>query len=263
MKTLIVLISSVLALSSIAETDAETRAANKKRFEEVYTKKLGGRLLAPGSLKGTIGFVDRSSGIDHLEINKMISTVSKEMKYNYKVQKQEAKGGLPSQDDVRAVGCDVAIFIVSDAHLPPMLVAPEERWSLVNVEKLRKGLKEDVVGKRLLGARCRGELMRAFALVCGNGTSQYPNNVLDAITVEGLDETDPDVLVFDMYQRCKQHLERLGITPKKLVTYSAACQQGWAPEPTNDVQRAIWNKVHSTPDKPIKIQFDPKRDAGK
>ena len=37
-------------------------------------------------------------------------------------------------------------------------------------------------------------------------------------------------------------------------------QQGWAPAPTNEVQQAIWDKVHQIPDKPITIEFDPKTD---
>ena len=45
----------------------------------------------------------------------------------------------------------------------------------------------------------------------------------------------------------------------KIGTYRQACQEGWAPAPKNDEQKAIWNQVHAIPDKPIKIEFDPKR----
>ena len=31
----------------------------------------------------------------------------------------------------------------------------------------------------------------------------------------------------------------------RYVTYRQACIEGWAPAPTNDVQKAIWEKVHS------------------
>ena len=47
---------------------------------------------------------------------------------------------------------------------------------------------------------------------------------------------------------------------KRSVPYSRACREGWAPPPTNDVQRTIWKQVHAVPDKPIKIEFDPKKD---
>ena len=51
-----------------------------------------------------------------------------------------------------------------------------------------------------------------------------------------------------------------GIPPIRSDTYKLACQEGWVPEPTNDVQRTIWKQVHSIPDKPITIEFDPKKD---
>ena len=44
------------------------------------------------------------------------------------------------------------------------------------------------------------------------------------------------------------------------IPYRQACKEGRAPVPTNDVQRAIWNKVHQIPDSPLVIEFDPKRD---
>ncbi len=51
-----------------------------------------------------------------------------------------------------------------------------------------------------------------------------------------------------------------GIEPLKVASYMRACQEGWAPAPTNDIQKAIWNEVYKIPDKPITINFDPKKD---
>ena len=36
-----------------------------------------------------------------------------------------------------------------------------------------------------------------------------------------------------------------GIGLVRLATYRTACIEGWAPPPTNDVQRTIWERVHS------------------
>ena len=58
-------------------------------------------------------------------------------------------------------------------------------------------------------------------------------------------------------------LERLlptyGLMPWKQTTYKKACQEGWAPAPTNEYQKAIWDKIHSVPANPMKIEFDPKK----
>ena len=53
---------------------------------------------------------------------------------------------------------------------------------------------------------------------------------------------------------------KLGIFSRSMVPYSRACREGWAPFPTNAVQRAFWEKFHAIPDKPITIEFDPKKD---
>ena len=53
---------------------------------------------------------------------------------------------------------------------------------------------------------------------------------------------------------------KLGIFSRQMVPYSRACREGWAPFPTNAVQKAFWEKVHAIPDRPITIEFDPKKD---
>ena len=101
--------------------------------------------------------------------------------------------------------------------------------------------------------------MRALALACGSWTSQYTGNILTVSSVAGLDSVDPDKVVFDMVQRCTKHLESIGVTPSRKATYQVACREGWAPAPTNDVQKAIWDEVRKLPEKPIQIKFDPKK----
>ena len=36
--------------------------------------------------------------------------------------------------------------------------------------------------------------------------------------------------------------EMLGLNRPEIMTYKAACKAGWAPAPTNDVQRAIFDE---------------------
>ena len=44
--------------------------------------------------------------------------------------------------------------------------------------------------------------------------------------------------------------------PQEVTTYKKACQEGWAPNPTNEWQQAIWDETRQLPTKPIKIEFD-------
>ena len=50
-----------------------------------------------------------------------------------------------------------------------------------------------------------------------------------------------------------------GVTVRATTNYKTACREGWAPAPTNDVQKAIWDKVHAMPTEPIKIKPEEKK----
>ena len=54
------------------------------------------------------------------------------------------------------------------------------------------------------------------------------------------------------------HLLAIGVTRSQTFSYRELCTQGKAPAPTNDVQRAIWEKVKADkergPSNPIKIE---------
>ena len=50
-----------------------------------------------------------------------------------------------------------------------------------------------------------------------------------------------------------------GITPWYQTTYHKAVEEGWAPAPTNEYQKAIWDKVHAMPTAPIKIKPETKK----
>jgi len=69
-----------------------------------------------------------------------------------------------------------------------------------------------------------------------------------------------DELPVDVTAKMLPYFEARGVKSEQLIPYRVAVQEGWAPQPTNDVQRTIWNQIHAIPDKPITIEFDPKKD---
>ena len=50
---------------------------------------------------------------------------------------------------------------------------------------------------------------------------------------------------------------RRGVQSARFTTYRQACREGWAPAPTNDLQKAIWEEVKADkergPTNPITI----------
>ena len=61
----------------------------------------------------------------------------------------------------------------------------------------------------------------------------------------------------------KKYLASAGVTPLRKTIYRKACQEGWAPAPTNEYQKAIWDKVRSEkergPTNPIEIPMPKKK----
>ena len=144
------------------------------------------------------------------------------------------------------------IFISEDKNCDvPMLVAPDSRWANVNIAAL---------GNDNLDKRIQREVIRAFSYLCGGVSSSYPNPMSHPVTnVKQLDLIENPELPIDVIMRFPEYLKLLGVTPYVQASYRTACRQGWAPAPTNDVQKAIWDKVHAAPKTPMKIEFDPKK----
>ena len=152
---------------------------------------------------------------------------------------------------------ELSLYVIDDASMPMSLIAPEGRWAFVNVAKLAEGRGEKPA---FLEARVKKEMARVGCLLLGGVGSSYRHNLLRFVaSAEGLDEFTDDTLPVDGLQRCQQYLLQLGVKPWRTVSYRKACEEGWAPAPTNDVQKAIWDKVHAMPTEPIKIKPEEKR----
>lgn len=150
--------------------------------------------------------------------------------------------------------------IVDDPKLPRILSALEDGWSVLNVN----GLDDDMPPKEVYENRIRKEINRAFAQAAGAGLSLNKPCVMEsAYTLHELDNIQFPVISPEAMSKIQEagNKKKIGRIVRK--TYLKACQEGWAPAPTNDIQRTIWNQVHQIPDKPIKIEFDPKRDKDK
>lgn len=129
----------------------------------------------------------------------------------------------------RAGAGALRVTVVDDAAAPALLVAPDEGWARVNVAPLAAGAADDVAAARL-----RKELLRAFGfLMAGEHAVAAPAD---------LDKIGEPVLSAEALMRAVRHARDLGMEPPRRATYRRAAQEGWAPAPTNDVQRAIAEK---------------------
>ena len=258
----IIFAATAIAVAFAAHADtsaASTQPAQKERLntlerkaklEAVVNQRVGGFLEKPGTARGSIVYVNCQQKAPKSWIDESIAYFSEVTKFkvNY------AEGTF----DIKAPKFDgeVVIFIIEDETLPPILVAPENKWALVNITPIAKEQRPIFFEQRT-----KKELSRAFAYLCGATGSKYERSLTRGITSQSeLDKNYDYELPMDIVQRFWDYMKPLGVLPARRATYLKACEEGWAPAPTNDVQKAIWNQVHAIPDKPITIEFDPKKD---
>ena len=162
----------------------------------------------------------------------------------------------------KAADANAVVFFAEESTLPMSLVALEERWAFVNVARL----KADNPTAEVFALRARKMLLRAFFNVLGSGCSKYPANPLKPISSLGeLDKLPEPLLTIDSAIGMYGYLPGLGLERYETMTYKEACEEDLAPAPTNDVQRAIWERVKADkergPSNPIKIE-PPKKAKG-
>ena len=147
------------------------------------------------------------------------------------------------------------IFIIDAPSLPISLVSLEESWGMVNVGKLQEGASSDILAKRTAK-----EFNRVLSAVFGGGLSSQKSSIMRPMTkASDLDKAINTWIPFDTLGVVFNALPEYGITHRKRIPYLKACQEGWAPSPTNEYQKAIWDKVHAMPTEPIKIKPETKK----
>lgn len=174
-------------------------------------------------------------------------TQSFEQLFSFPVRIVPPKSDMPQSS--------IVITISDNKAAPALLVAPEVPWAGVNVGALAV----DNPRQEVLNARLTKELWRAFMYSCGAANSQMQPCVMRPIfNLKDLDANSISVPTPDSLPRIMTTANKLGIRNIEYKTYKTACEEGWAPTPTNEVQQAIWNETHKIPSEPLKIKYEKK-----
>ena len=242
-----------IAASAVEQPKTATSPADRRA---AAAEKAGGRIAIPNSQKGMISIVNAQQSIPQGEIEKAIAIISKADEYNFTIEAAES-GGDPISV-VRKSKSPLTVAVVANDSTPALLVSPDEGWAVVNVSKLDEGLNTPAAKEKFLAPRFRKQFIRAFVLACTGTGSQYKQNFFWAKSIQDLD-LFREFIPQDSANNCKERLADKGVTPLKYTVYIRACHEGWAPAPTNDVQKAIWDKVHAMPTEPLKIKPEEKK----
>ena len=223
-----VVFTALIAVSSVASFAAPTRQS-------------AGELEVKGSQKGRVAIVNKQSRVPVADLQTAAAIIEKETRCRIEVGPAE--------------GAQVVVEVIDDKDAASLTAYPEDYKAVVNVAKMEQGLKGDAVAKFFV-PRCRKEILRAFCYACGAAGTQYPGNILAVSKISDLDMVG-EFIPGDTGYACQQRLASLGVTQKVFVSYARAVRDGWAPAPTNDAQKAVWERVKARKEKgptnPIKI----------
>ena len=152
------------------------------------------------------------------------------------------------------------LAFVEAKDFPTIISAPENSFAVVNLHNL----KVDKPSEERLNERLRKEFWRGLGFTLGAANSMMGGCVMQPVTsLSDLDRMKSRRFGSDAAIRVIHSLPAYGIEKFERMSYADACEAGIAPAPTNDLQKAIWEKVHTPPTNPLKIEFDPATQKGK
>ncbi len=227
-----------------AKRKAAIEALPPARREAYRAKQRAERISYAGGIvrktegKGRIVYANLQQTVVTADIAETMNVLGKYLRVN--IDTLDAKS-----DDVADVNkylldnkAKAVVIVVDNATDPSILVAPEEKWAKVNIGKFKdKNVK----------SRAQMELLRAFCYLCGGIGSEYNNPLTGFIgNPAQLDDSPVAELPIDVVNRFTPYLKQLGVIPYIESTYRKACREGWAPAPTNAVQKAIWEDFNAT-----------------
>ena len=247
-KTLICIVTVVSTAVIIAQ-DATTATGNKPRKRRgPHSRSRSELLIAPA----------QGPRVKVVDMQKRVSQdVIKSMQANWRSMTW-LHSDLITDGTRETVFSDgnsgLAIFIVDKPGGETLLVSPEGCWVELNVAPLAA----DNPTKELLDKRVRREMWRALAYGMGVGNEQMGSLLAPITSVKALDEYDSDTPTPDAFNQIVFWAARRKMARVRYSTYRRACEEGWAPAPTNDAQKAVWEQVKSDkergPTKPITIE---------
>jgi len=244
-------VAVTLAGSAMAEEQAvkgeltmEQRIARAKERRAAAERRLGGYIQAPAT--GLVVRVfNRQKIVSADEVRQSANGIIRVIGYGI-----EVVDGEPSDGRTAA-----RIDLVEEADAPTLLIAPEDKWGKLNVSRLVS----DKPSETTLRNRLTKELWRCYGMTLGAFNSGYSPCVMRTVfTLADLDG-DPSLMPCPVvYDKIQGVCRRLNVDINRRVSYKKACQEGWAPPPTNDIQKAIWEQVKADkergPTNPITIQ---------
>ena len=232
--------------NALLEKDESTLKGDERaRYAELAMRKFlieeGGAMVKPGTPKGVIKFINCQTFVDVKRLASIPEYVESATRFDVRLESRKATVTLANARQMRKESnAEVAVFIVNDPSLPALTVCPDEGYAFVNVG----GLGNAETKPSFLAARTRKEMLRAFAYMTAG--SRYGTPLYRRIEdPKELDEQADEDFPVDITMRAHIYLSALGFKERIESTYKELIESGLDIAPTNEYQKAIWEKVQN------------------
>ena len=217
-------------------------------------RRTGGRVVPPSNGKSVL--IWDSTGKAEKAIEAFRRYDEKVMHIPLTVKRENACSAGSAYEQARqAKGANTpcVIFIHERPEVPTLAVYPEDAIACINLSALA------TKDADIFEARIQKEVFRAFGMVLGGYQIPRMACVMEpAYSLAELDAIRCTTLAPMRFNGILKSAKSLDLPVQRPVPYLNACREGWAPAPTNDYQKAIWEQVKADkergPTNPITIQ---------
>ena len=237
--TQLLLVGAMMAANcAFAASRAESTEAVKQQLAALAAGKSSNGGFATKQGKGRFAVVGCANTKLDDAVESSAKTLGGQLKFPIDVLTSgESVDALTAHERMKSLGLTVGVFIVNDPKQPMSLVAIEERWAIINLAKLLDGAMNGKAKRHRFGK----ELSRvAKALFSG---VDLHKDTLAVSTGKDLDAVTSDPFDATTLVMVARGLPSYGLVAPRTVPYRRAVREGWAPAPTNDVQKAIWEEI--------------------
>lgn len=240
-----------IGLASVAVAAPKEDAASLAQRKAEFYQKTGGLIRKPNSEKGKIVFVNAQNRVSDGELRKVAQELTDAYHLVFEVVHTDPVTPQTAAKAIKLAGGNAGVVVTAlSAEDPALMVFPDLNCSLVNVAAFPE--KDAAV-------LVRKEAARGFAAACGAMSSQVEMTLMNSFdNLKQLAAFPGETIPADIGVRVKNHLRAQGVTPFSITTYKHACREGWAHQPTNEVERVIFEQMkaelNEQPSNPIKIK---------
>jgi hypothetical protein len=205
-----------------------------------FNAKTGGLVYPPADARKCV-IIDARVKDTHL-IDNFVKYAEQRLSLDCEVRVQKLKeADIPSTIalECKKAGAGAVVLLCERQDIPVLTVFPEDAVTVLNLQPLWD--KDDNAYRRRMSKefwRAIGFAIGAYGTPTQVGSALQPVfSVMDLDAVKGIALSPPQIAVL-LQSRIK-----LKIYGKRPIPYNRACREGWAPAPTNDVQRMFYNRM--------------------